>query len=44
MTQDEIYKYLVKECHLSFEQIGNLNDYQISKILCRPDRRPANLS
>lgn len=39
MTQEEIFKFLVRECHLSFEQIGDLNDYQIGKILCRPDRR-----
>lgn len=38
MSQEEVFKYLVKECHLSFEEIGNLNDYQIGKILCLKDR------
>lgn len=40
MTQDEIFKYLVKECHLTFDKIGDLNDHQIIKILCKPDRKP----
>lgn len=42
MSQQEVFKFLVKECHLTFEEIGDLNDYQISKILCLPDRRPMN--
>lgn len=38
MTKREIIKYLVKECHHSFEQILALNDDQI-KTLCLPDRK-----
>lgn len=36
-TQAEIYKYLVMECNLSYEQIANLNSQQIRDLMT-PDR------
>jgi len=43
MTTEEVFKYLVRECGLTFAQCLQLDDYQISKILCRPDRPPKRL-
>jgi len=36
-SRAEIIKFLVKECHLNYEQIANLNDVQV-KTLCARDR------
>lgn len=34
---EKVFKYLVKECHLSPEQYGELNDAQI-QVLCSEDK------
>jgi len=38
MSQEDIFKFLVKECGLSIQQIADLNDVQI-KALCSPDKQ-----
>ena len=34
---EKVFKYLIKECGLSVEQYGELNDLQI-KVLCSEDK------
>lgn len=43
MTREEVIQYLVKECHLSFEQIYNVTDHQVTKVLCLPSRDPKRM-
>lgn len=38
MTHEEVFRYIVKECHMSIEEYGDLNDYQI-KVLCTRERK-----
>lgn len=38
MSQEDIFKFLVKECGLSIGEIADLNDAQI-KALCSPDKK-----
>jgi hypothetical protein len=34
---EKVFKFLVKECHLSVDEYGDLNDAQI-QVLCSEDK------